>query len=99
MGQGVREKGTPEKVRHVVVPAHRCLQFSRATLLPRSMGVKVNCGQEKPRVLQYGQHTSPAPRLAHHDLGDQVGCGNMTWEIKSADLGHKEQSTLVPTPR
>jgi hypothetical protein len=58
------------------------------------MGVKANCGRERHRVLEHGQHTSPAPRLAHHDLRGQIGIedmtwqikptGNMTWEIKSA---------------
>jgi len=47
------------------------------------MSVKVNRGQEKHRVLQHGQHTSPASRLAHHDPGDQVGSEDMTWQIKS----------------
>jgi len=40
------------------------------------MSVKVNRGREEHQVLQHGQHTSSASRLAHRDPGDQVGSEN-----------------------
>jgi hypothetical protein len=74
VGQRVREKGAPEKVRNIVVPAHRCLHFFRATLLPRSMSVKVNRGQEKNT-----KFSSMASTPARHP-----GWLTMIQEIKSA---------------
>jgi hypothetical protein len=57
------------------------------------MSVKVNCGQEKHRVLQHGQHTSPAAPVGQHDLRGQVGGEPMTWQIKST--GEHDQGDQV----